>query len=117
MLVRRDVIPLAGRGGVAMEPASVAPAIGTLIQSGVLGAISVLFIYLYLKKDKEVTDNASQHNAQQLEMQREVIQAVNKIADLVEFIEKREAERERERDREVAARVPTRTTGQFKPSR
>ncbi len=50
-----------------------------LASSGVLGMLVVVLLYAYWQKDRELYS-----------LQREVINAITKLADVVAFIEKRE---------------------------
>ena len=88
-----------------MDPATkqVISAVGEIGSYGLLGALVVILGWAYYKKDRALYDQSEAFRAQIITIQREVIMAVNKMSDLVEFIEKREQERERE-----SARRPTR---------
>lgn len=75
-------------------------AIGQIAGNGLLGAMLVIVLYAYWKKDKALGDQSTEFRAQIILLQREVIMAVNKMADLVEAWEKREHERDLQRARE-----------------
>lgn len=70
---------------------------------GLSSVLLVLVAYLYHLKDKALEtektariDDAKAFNKLAMDLQKEVILAVNKLSELVEIWEKREAERERE---------------------
>jgi hypothetical protein len=88
---------------ISVEPAteSLLKALGTLASSGVLGALLVVVLWAYYKKDKALLEQSEAFRAQVIGIQREVIMAVNKMGELVDFIERREQEREREPGRRV----------------
>ena len=79
-------------------------AIGQIAGNGVLGAMLIIVLYGYWKKDKALGDQSTEFRSQIILLQREVIMAVNKMADLVEAWEKREHERDLQRAREDSQR-------------
>ncbi len=103
-----------------MEPVS--HAIGTIASGGVLGAIVVIMLWAYWKKDKEFSDyrkdkdkelaeyrskkeeELADHHEKNagllLTLQREVIGACHKLAEVVEIVE-----RQRDEDR-TSRRIP-----------
>jgi hypothetical protein len=74
-------------------------AIGRVAGSGLLGCLLVILGYLYLKKDKQLAEQSDKNTSLIITLQREVIQAVTKLAEIVEIFERREVERDRERER------------------
>jgi hypothetical protein len=69
-------------------------AIGQIASNGVLGALVVILLWAYYKKDRALYEQSERFQGLAMSLQREVITAVNKIMELAEFIEKREQERE-----------------------
>ena len=74
----------------------VSPAVSQLASSGILGAMLLLLLWAYQKKDQQLTEQSKDNLALVVSLQEKVITAVTKIADLMDFIERRERERERE---------------------
>jgi len=68
-------------------------AIGQLAGSGLLGCVVVVLGYAYWKKDLALSKQSTDNLSLVIALQREVITAVTKITDLVDFIERREQER------------------------
>lgn len=75
-------------------------ALGQLVSSGILGSLLVVVGFLYYQKDRELQKQSRDNLALIMALQREIITAVTKMSDLVEFIERREREREIERARD-----------------
>jgi hypothetical protein len=76
--------------------------LGQLASSGLLGLILVIALLALRQKDKELSDEKAARIADAQEnlklimgLHQQVIIAVNKLSELVEIWEKREADRER----------------------
>lgn len=82
-----------------MDPATT-QAVGQIIGIPVFGGLCVLLLWAYYKKDQELSQQSKDNLALVIALQEKVITAVTKMADLVDFIEKREREREIERARQ-----------------
>ena len=83
-----------------MEPTtSLTQAIGSIAGSGLLGALLVVVGYLYYRKDKALVEQSAANLALIMQLQRELITAVSKISEIIDFIERRETERERDAPR------------------
>lgn len=89
---------------VSNPPGDLASATGTIASNGILGSLLVILGVAYWRKDRTLETQSVQHRDQIILIQREVILAVTKIADLVDFIEKREHERDLQRAREETPR-------------
>lgn len=77
-------------------------ALGQVAGTGIVGALLVLALVALWWKDRQLErekhsriEDAKAFNTLALAMQREVITAVQKLSELVEIWEKREADRER----------------------
>lgn len=77
-----------------------------IVGTGLTGALLVLALFALRSKDKDLSaekaeriNDAKVHLQLALELQKQVIIAVNKLSDLVEIWEKRDIERERQRTR------------------
>jgi len=76
-------------------------AVGQIASSGILGALLVIALFALWQKDKELQreknariEDAKQYNMLSMSLQREVIQAVEKLSDIVQ-IWKQQSERDR----------------------
>ena len=58
---------------------------------GLLGSLFILLLWAYFKKDKQLTDSNDAWSTKLMGIQREVINSVNSMNELMEAYEKRES--------------------------
>lgn len=69
-------------------------AVGRIASQGILGGFVIVLGFALYKKDKALSDQSEKNLNLVIALQERIVTAVTKVTELMEFIEKRDAERE-----------------------
>ena len=90
----------------SVAPEGVGDAFGQLLGTGLVGALLVIALYAYYLKDKQLSEEMSNRikDAQEYQkllmtVQQSVINAVHKLGEIVEWVEKRDEAANKEKRR------------------